>query len=56
MRAEVEFTAEVFKAEEVYVALCPELNVSSFGDSVDEAKHSFIILYLPRRTCRKAPA
>jgi len=38
----VEFTAEIFREDEVYVALCPELNVSSFGDSVDEAKKSLV--------------
>ncbi|RPF42648.1 hypothetical protein EDD75_1753 [Thermodesulfitimonas autotrophica] len=40
MKGKVEFTAEIFKEGEVYVSLCPELNVSSFGDSVDEAKES----------------
>jgi predicted RNase H-like HicB family nuclease len=32
---------EVFKEEDVYVALSPELNVSSFGTTVDEARKSF---------------
>ena len=32
---------EIFKEEDVYVALSPELNVSSFGETVDEAKKSF---------------
>lgn len=36
------FRAEVFKEGDVYVALCPELNVSSFGDTVDEAKKSLL--------------
>lgn len=40
MRGKVEFTAEIFKEGEVYVSLCPELNVSSFSDSIDEAKES----------------
>ncbi len=31
---------EVFKEGDVYVALSPELNVSSFGDTVLEAKKS----------------
>jgi predicted RNase H-like HicB family nuclease len=36
----VNLRAEFFKEENVYVALCPELNVSSFGDSLEEAKRS----------------
>ncbi|MFN3479298.1 MAG: type II toxin-antitoxin system HicB family antitoxin [Thermodesulfovibrionales bacterium] len=31
---------EIFKEGDVYVALSPELNVSSFGDTVDDAKAS----------------
>jgi len=31
---------KVFKEGEVYVALCPELNVSSFGDDIESAKES----------------
>ncbi|MGD2086055.1 MAG: type II toxin-antitoxin system HicB family antitoxin [Candidatus Aminicenantes bacterium] len=31
---------EIFKEEDVYVALSPELNVSSFGETIDEAKES----------------
>ena len=32
---------EIFKEGDVYVALSPELNVSSFGETVGEAKKSF---------------
>lgn len=32
---------EIFKEGDTYVALSPELNVSSFGETVDEAKKSF---------------
>ncbi|MBI3319563.1 MAG: type II toxin-antitoxin system HicB family antitoxin [Candidatus Omnitrophica bacterium] len=32
--------AEIFREGRQYVALCPELNVSSFGDSIDEARRS----------------
>jgi predicted RNase H-like HicB family nuclease len=32
---------EVFKEEDIYVALSPELNVSSFGDTIEDAKTSF---------------
>ena len=31
---------EIFKENEVYVALSPELNVSSFGDTIEDAKKS----------------
>jgi len=36
----VKFHAEIFREGEQYVGLCPELNVSSFGDSIKEAKRS----------------
>jgi len=32
--------AEIFKEGRQYVALCPELNVSSYGESVNEARRS----------------
>jgi predicted RNase H-like HicB family nuclease len=38
----ITFRAEIFREDDSYVALCPELNVSSFGDSVEEAKKSLI--------------
>ncbi|RCV64379.1 putative nuclease of the RNAse H fold, HicB family [Methanophagales archaeon] len=31
---------KVFKDGDAYVALCPELNVSSFGDDIKSAKES----------------
>jgi predicted RNase H-like HicB family nuclease len=31
---------EIFKEDDLYVALSPELNVSSFGETIDEAKDS----------------
>jgi predicted RNase H-like HicB family nuclease len=31
---------ELFKEGDVYVALSPELNVSSFGDTIEDAKAS----------------
>jgi len=31
---------EIFKEDDMYVALSPELNVSSFGETIDEAKES----------------
>lgn len=38
----IEFRAEVFKEGETYVALCPELNVSSFGDTPAKAKAALL--------------
>jgi len=32
---------EIFKEGDVYVALSPELNISSFGETIDDAKASF---------------
>lgn len=32
------FTAVIEKDDDMYVALCPELDVASQGDSVEEAK------------------
>ena len=34
------YRSEVFEEEDQYVAVCPELNVSTFGDSVEEARRS----------------
>ncbi|MFH1702680.1 MAG: type II toxin-antitoxin system HicB family antitoxin [Nitrospirota bacterium] len=31
---------EIFKEEDVYVVLSPELNVSSFGETIEDAKRS----------------
>jgi len=31
---------KIFKEEDIYVALCPELTVSSFGDTVADAGES----------------
>lgn len=36
----INFRAEFFKEGDEYVGLCPELNVSSFGDSLGETKQS----------------
>jgi len=32
---------EIFKEGDVYVALSPELNVSSFGETIEDARKSF---------------
>jgi predicted RNase H-like HicB family nuclease len=36
------FNSEIFKEEDVYISLCPELNVSSFGETIEEARESLI--------------
>jgi predicted RNase H-like HicB family nuclease len=38
--ARITFRAEILKEGHLYVGLCPELNVSSFGDTVEEARQS----------------
>lgn len=40
MLKELVFNAEVFQEGDVFVALCPELNVSSFGEDVEDAERS----------------
>lgn len=42
MKQQVIGRVEIFREGDVYVALCPDLNVSSFGDTVDEARQSLI--------------
>jgi predicted RNase H-like HicB family nuclease len=39
-RMNLSIRVEIFKEDDVYVALSPELNVSSFGETIDEAKES----------------
>jgi predicted RNase H-like HicB family nuclease len=34
------YRAEVFQEDDQWVGLCPDLDVSSFGDNPDEAKQS----------------
>ncbi len=40
MAQQIVFRAEFFREGDLYVSLAPELNVSSFGETLDEAKHS----------------
>lgn len=40
MAQQIVFRAEFFKEGDLYVGLAPELNVSSFGETLDEAKES----------------
>lgn len=38
MRRQIQFTCQLFREGDQIVSLCPELNVSSFGDSPEEAE------------------
>jgi predicted RNase H-like HicB family nuclease len=38
---EIEFDAIIFREDGIYVAYCPELDVSSCGDDVGQAKENF---------------
>jgi len=40
MRRRIVFRVEFFKEGDLYVGLAPEFSVSSFGESLDEAKRS----------------
>jgi predicted RNase H-like HicB family nuclease len=36
----ITYRTEIFSEADLYVARCPELDVSSFGDTIDEARDS----------------
>ena len=36
----INYRSEIFREGDQYVAQCPDLDVSSFGDTVDEARDS----------------
>jgi predicted RNase H-like HicB family nuclease len=40
MLKKIIYRAEFFREGNVYVGLCPELNVSSFGENIEDAKSS----------------
>ena len=40
MKQQIVVRTEVFREGDLYVALCPDLDVSSFGDTIDEARQS----------------
>lgn len=40
MKQQIVVRAEVFREGNLYVALCPDLDVSSFGETIEEAKQS----------------
>ena len=37
---QIQAKCEIFKEDDLYVALCSELDVSSFGETISEAKAS----------------
>jgi len=40
MNQQIKVKIEIFQEEDLYVSLCPELDVSSFGETIEEAKQS----------------
>lgn len=42
MHDKVVITMQLFREKDQIVAYCPQLNVSSFGDTVEEAKTSLV--------------
>jgi predicted RNase H-like HicB family nuclease len=38
----LDIKVEIFKEEDLYIAVCPSLNVSSYGETEDEAKRSLV--------------
>lgn len=42
MKRNLEFTAVIEKEENIYVSLCPELDIASQGETPEEAKSNLI--------------
>ncbi len=40
MLKNIQVKCEIFREDDLYVGICPELNVSSFGETIEEAKKS----------------
>ncbi|WP_017295569.1 type II toxin-antitoxin system HicB family antitoxin [Geminocystis herdmanii] len=40
MLKNIQVKCEIFQEDDLYVGICPELNVSSFGETIEEAKAS----------------
>lgn len=40
MQQRIQLKLEIFREGDLYVGICPALNVSSFGDTITEAKKS----------------
>lgn len=36
----IQVKCEIFQEDDLYVGICPELNVSSFGETIEETKAS----------------
>lgn len=42
MKRNLEFTAVIEKEENIYISLCPELDIASQGETPEEAKSNLI--------------
>ena len=42
MKRKIELTAVIEKEDDVYISLCPELDIASQGDTPEEAKTNLI--------------
>lgn len=42
MNRKIELTAVIEKEDNMYISLCPELDIASQGDTPDEAKSNLI--------------
>lgn len=42
MNRKIELTAIIEKEEDMYISLCPELDIASQGDTPDEAKANLV--------------
>jgi predicted RNase H-like HicB family nuclease len=54
MLKNIQFTCRLFEEDDVVVAVCPEFNVSSFGDTSEEAVaslHEAMVLFF--RECER---
>jgi len=40
MQQSIEVRVEIFREGDLYVGICPELDVSSFGETIESAKQS----------------
>jgi len=40
MQSRIVVRAEIFREGDVYVGVCPDLDVSSFGETIEEARQS----------------
>lgn len=49
MLKDIKVKSEIFPEDDLFVAICPELNVSSFGETIGEARASLqeaLIIFL----------